>query len=189
MTHVTHRLPSDLPEESRSLLDGLERDRGYVPNLYRMLAHNPVLLRDFLQVTADVRSETRLDAKLRELAILTVARVTGAAIQWLSHLPIAVAAGLTPDQVIGLPVWEHHPGFSEIERAAIAYAEHVVRAGHVPEQLAADLRVYLDEQETVELAFTVSYYLMVARFQQALEVDVDPEYIAPARAALADSAR
>ena len=188
MTLVTHRLTAELPREFRGLLDRLEKERGYVPNLYRTLAHNPVLLRDFLQVTADVRSETRLDPKLRELAILTVARVTGAAIQWLSHLPIAVAAGLTPDQVIGLPVWEHHPGFSEIERAVISYAEHVVRAGHVPQQLATDLRVYLDEQETVELAFAVSYYLMVARFQQALEVDVDPEYLGPAKASIGVSA-
>jgi alkylhydroperoxidase family enzyme len=181
MTRLPDLDAEDLPEEFRGLLDGLLAERGWVPNLYRTLAHSPVLLRDFLGITADLRHNTALEPKLRELAILGVAKVTGAPIQWLSHLPLARAAGLTEEQVTGLPVWERHPAFSEEERAVLAFAEALTREVRVPEGVWQGVRAFLGDQELVELVLTVGFYNMVARFLEGLEIDVDAEYVHGAR--------
>jgi alkylhydroperoxidase family enzyme len=178
MTRVPHREREELPEEFRGLFDSMSQERGYVPNLYRTLAHSPVLLRDFVEMTADIRSRTALDPRLRELAILAVARVTGAAIQWLSHIPVALAAGVPQEQITGLPVWERHPSFDDHERAVIRFAEAVTRDVRPAEDAWQAVRAFLSDREMVELTLVVGYYNMVARFLETVQVDVDPEYLA-----------
>jgi AhpD family alkylhydroperoxidase len=177
MTRVRHLGDKDLPGEFRAIFERLRAERGYIPSLYGALAQSPALLRDFIGITDDLRNETVLDARLRELAVLTVAQVTGAATMWLSHVPLARAAGLTDEQVLGLPVWRRHPSFSDEERAVIAYAEAVTRDARAPDDVWQAARAFLDEREMVELTLTAGFYNMVARFLEAVEVDVDPEYL------------
>ena len=149
-----------------------------MPSLYRALAHSPALLREFISMTATLRSETELDPKLRELAILGVAQSTGAATQWLAHLPLARAAGLTEEQIDGLAVWERHPAFSREERAVLRFAESVTRDVGASREAWDGVRAFLGERECVELTLTVGFYNMVSRFLETVQLDVDPEYVA-----------
>jgi len=77
------RLPylnrEDLPEADREIFDRLVEERkSPVGNIFRMLAHTPSLLRRFLALGGELRNGTALDPKLRELALMTVGRITGA---------------------------------------------------------------------------------------------------------------
>jgi alkylhydroperoxidase family enzyme len=125
------RLPyldrEDLPEEYRYLFDNLSRERGQVGNLFRVLAYSPRLLHQFLRLGGDLRNQTKLDPVLRELAILTVGRLTAALYEYVHHIAIGRRAGITDEQIAGLPVWERHPAFSDRERAVIRYAETITR--------------------------------------------------------------
>ena len=176
MTRVAHLDREDLPEEFRGLFADLAATRGYVPSLYRALAHSPGLLREFVSMTAAIRSETVLDPKFRELAILGVALVTGAPTQWLAHLPLARAAGLTEEQIDGLVVWRRYPAFSAEERAVLAFAESVTREVGASREAWEGVRAFLSERECVELTLTVGFYNMVSRFLETVELDVDREY-------------
>ncbi|MBI2766689.1 MAG: carboxymuconolactone decarboxylase family protein [Chloroflexi bacterium] len=180
MTRVPYPDDDELAAGAGTILDDLQARRGYLPSLHRTLAHSPALLRGFLDLTAAIRDETALDAKLRELAILAIAQRTGAATQWLSHIPLARAAGLREEQVLALPVWRRHPAFSAEERAVIAFAEAATARVGIAEDVWAGVRVFLDDRQLVELAFVVGYYNLVARFLEALEVDTDREYMAEA---------
>jgi alkylhydroperoxidase family enzyme len=82
----------DLPDEYRRVFDEIERTRGFVPNLYRVLAHSPDLMAEFLRMTTAVRAESRLPADLKELAILAVADATAAATIRAAHTSPAAAA-------------------------------------------------------------------------------------------------
>ena len=181
MARISYPGPDSLSGDALDVLAGLNQARGYVPNLYRMLAHSPVLLRDFVEMTGHVRDSTTLQPTLRELAILTVARVTQAPVPWLSHLPIARAAGLTEEQVIGLGVWDRHPAFSAEERAVIRFTEEVTRDVRPSDDAWAALATFLDARQLVELSFVVGYYNMVARYLEALRIDIDPEYLEEAK--------
>jgi alkylhydroperoxidase family enzyme len=178
MARVPYLQRDELPEGFRGIFDNLLEERGYVPNLYRTLAHSPALLRAFIDMTADIRTRTSLQPKLRELAILTVARLTGATIQWLSHIPLALAAGLSSGQLRALTDWERHPSFSEEERAVIRFSEAVTRDVNANDEVWQALRGYLDDRDAVELTLIVGFYNMVARFLGTMKVDVDPEYLA-----------
>ena len=78
------RLPyinrDDLPEQDRELFDRISRERGGAPvgNIFRTLANAPNLFRRFNALGGELRSGTQLDPKLRELALMTVGRLTEA---------------------------------------------------------------------------------------------------------------
>lgn len=177
MTRVPYVERDDLPPESRAIYDALLAERGYVPHLYRTAAHSPALLRTLVDMTATIRHETTLAPRLRELAILTVARLTAAPIMWFAHQPLARAAGISEAQVVHLADWERHPAsFSPEERAVIRYTEAATRDIYVDHGVWDGLR-FLADRERVELTLAVAFYNMVARFLVPLDIDLDPEYL------------
>jgi alkylhydroperoxidase family enzyme len=69
-----------LPEGDRGIYDKLVQERGAGPvgNIFRTLANAPNLLRRFNALGGELRNKTQLDPKLRELALMTVGRLTNA---------------------------------------------------------------------------------------------------------------
>ena len=113
----------DLPEADRVIFDNLAAESGgTVGNLFRVLAHTPKFLRRFCSMGNNLRNKTALDPKLRELAILTVGRLTDAQYEFVHHLSIARRVGVAPEQLEALADWEKSPKFSDHERAVIRYA-------------------------------------------------------------------
>ena len=175
MARLPYRDRDDLPEEYRYLFDNLARDSGRGGNLFRVMEHSPRLLHQFMRLGSDLRGRTRIDPRLRELAILTVGRLTGAPYEYVHHIAIARRAGVTEEQIAGLPVWERHPAFSEQERAVIRYAETVTREVRVPDDVFEAVRAFLDAEQLVELTMNVAYYNLVVRFLEPMQVELEPE--------------
>ena len=173
------RLPyldrDDLPEQYRYLFDNLSREGGRVGNLFRVLGHSPRLLHQFMRLGNDLRHKTRIDPRLRELAILTVGRLTDAPYEYVHHIALARRAGVTEDQIDGLPVWERHPAFSEEERAVIRYAETVTREVRVPDDVFNALRTFFDNEQIVELTMNIAYYNLVVRFLEPMQVELEAD--------------
>jgi alkylhydroperoxidase family enzyme len=177
VARLRYRERDELPEEYQYLFDNLSRDSGRVGNLFRVMAHSPRLLHQFLRLGSDLRSKTRIDPRLRELAILTVGRLTDAPYEYVHHIAIARRAGVTEEQIDGLPVWERHPAFSEQERAVIRYAEEVTRNVRVSDEVFGAVRAFLDDEQMVELALNVAYYNLVVRFLEPMQVELEPESV------------
>ena len=173
MARLPYRDKEDLPEEYRYLFDNLSRESGRVGNLFRTLGHSPRLLHQFMRLGSDLRSRTRIDPKLRELAILTVGHVTNASYEYVHHMAIGRRAGLTEQQLEGLPVWERHPAFNEQERAVMRYAEDVTRNVRVSDEVFDAVHAFLDDEQMVELALNVAYYNLVVRFLEPMKVELE----------------
>ena len=163
----------ELPEEYRYLFDNLSRDSGRVGNLFRTLGHSPRLLHQFMRLGNDLRHRTGLDPALRELAILTVGRVTGAVYEYVHHIALAKRAGVTDEQIAGLPVWERHPAFTEEQRAVIRYAEDVTTNVRVSDEVFNAVRAFLDDERMVELTLNVAFYNLVVRFLEPMQVELE----------------
>jgi len=61
--------------EARAALESLQAKLGQVPNMYRTFAHAPPVLNAVVTMAQAIRME--LEPKLRELAYLKVAHLTG----------------------------------------------------------------------------------------------------------------
>lgn len=178
MPRIRPLLPGELPTGAASTLEALREERGYLPHLYATLAHSPAILAAFIEMTAAIRHETVLRADLRELAILAIARESGAEVQWLAHLPLARAAGL-PEAAVravasGMPLGGE-------EEPVARFARECWHGGRASEGTWRAVAGFLDQRELVELTLTAGFYTLVSQFLLNAGVETDPQYRAAAQ--------
>lgn len=174
----TLRIPDWTPEAAPrdpALVDAiLARRGGRFINLDLGLLWSEPLARGWNAYVGAVRREFAIDARLKEIAICIVARITGADYEFNHHWPEYVKAGgderlrariLDPDSAAT------DTEFSLDERLAIRYAIAMTRDVKVPKSLFALLAARFPTTELVELTAAIATYNMVARFLVALEVE------------------
>lgn len=154
----------------------LARRGGQFINLDLALLWSEPLARGWNAHLGAVRREFSVPARLKEIAICTVARLTGADYEFNHHWPEYVRAG--GDEALRARIQDpdsaaSDTAFTEDERLAIRYATVMTRDVRVPRQLFDLVKARFSPTELVELTAAIATYNMVARFLVALEVDED----------------
>lgn len=177
------RLPYVDPERApEPVRDALER----VPpiNIFRMVANAETAFRPWLAFGGALLSSLELDPRLRELVILHVGRLSGAEYEWVQHVPIALAAGATDEEVAAI---ERGDVEAEVlgpaDRAALRFATEVVRDVRASDEALAAVRDHLSTREVVELLLVIGQYMLVARVAETAGIEIDEGGPAVARAA------
>jgi alkylhydroperoxidase family enzyme len=168
------RLPYvDAAQAPEPVRDALAR----VPplNIFRMMANAETAFRPWLRWGAALLGQLQLDPRLRELAILRVARLTPhAEYEWVQHVPIAIAVGVTDAQVQALERDEPEAEcFSEDERAVLRFTTEVLRDAQAADPTLERLAVVLSPREIVELLMVIGQYMMVARVMATTRMELD----------------
>ena len=144
--------------------------RGRISPLYSVLLNSPLLASGWEQLFTVIRQKTSVAARLRELVILRVAMLNGAGYEFEAHVPHAVAAGMTEEEVGRLKAGRTE-GFQGPERLVLQYTDAMTRDLAVPDALYAQLDKTFDVKTLVELTATIAAYNMVSRFLIALRID------------------
>jgi AhpD family alkylhydroperoxidase len=155
------------------LTERIERERGRLLGLYRLLLHSPPVAEGWLALFTAIRQRATLPDRYRELATLRVAVLNRADYEFEAHVPFARAAGVTDAQIEALEADSEPDGLTEVDRAVLAYTDAMTRQVQVPEEVFARLRPHFDERQLVELTVTIGGYNLVSRFLEALRVDHD----------------
>ncbi len=169
--------PERAPRDAALVEAILARRGGALLNLDKALLWSEPLARGWNVLLRGVRQEFALSPRLKELAVCTVAKLTGADYEFAHHAPEYVKAGGPERLLAKLDDPERaaaDPEFSADERLAIRYAIAMTRSIEVPEALFGELRARFPDTELVELTAAIAVYNMVARFLVALKVD--PEH-------------
>ncbi len=165
----------DLAEPDRVIFDNLAAERGgTVGNIFRALAHTPNLLRRFLGLGGELRNATTLDPKLRELAIVTVGRLTDAQYEFVHHWNLARRVGVTHEQLEALADFEKSQHFNDQERSVIRYAIEATNNVRVSDATWNALKSFLDTRRIMELVQNVAFYNMVVRVLVPVGVELEP---------------
>ena len=174
MARVPYLDREDLPPGDREIYDDLVATRGSVLNLFRVLAHTPLLLRRLLGYSSALRNDLSLDARLRELAIMTVGRICGATYEYTHHWNSARRLGIPREKLEGLEAYQRDPTFSAEERAVIRYSEEATRAVRVGQATFDALREFFSPRQIMELVQVVAYYNMIVRILEPVDVALEP---------------
>ncbi len=163
------RIPFADPEEGSRAAETL----GRTPlNVMRVIAHAPEGLRAFSGMGTAILRKAKLDKVLKELAILRVGHLNGAAYEIHHHTAIAKRAGMSAAQLEGAAKGAGAPGLSDDDRLVIAFADEFERGG-VTEETFARAAARFDHQELVELALACGFYGLVSRFLNTFDVEID----------------
>lgn len=165
------RLPELNDGDNPSLAERIRKERGgKLLSLYRVLMHSPKVALGWLGYFTVIRQQCGLPARDRELAILQVAVLNRARYEFDQHIPFALDAGFSREQLEALRSGRKDPGLRPRDLAVIDYATAMTRDIQVPDAVFAAVRGHLPPDQIVELTATVAGYNMVSRFLEALEI-------------------
>ena len=172
------RLPDWTPDAAPrdpALVEAIRARRGgKLLNLDLALLWSEPLARGWNVYLGAVRREISVSPRLKELAICTVARATGADYEFDHHWPEYVKAGgdeRLRRRIMDVDSAATDTEFTADERLAIRYATVMTRDVRVPKSLFKLLEKRFSPVELVELTAAIATYNMVARFLVALEVE------------------
>ena len=99
-----------------------------------------------------------LERGLMHLIKLRVSQLNGCAYCIDMHSKDLRASGEPEQRLYLLDAWRESPGYSERERAALAWAEAVtlVTNGHVPDEVFRETRAHFSEDELTNLTLAVA---------------------------------
>lgn len=178
MARIPYPAPGQSPAAVQEALDALPP-----LNIFRMLAHAETALRPFLRFGGTILGSLGLEPRLRELAILEVARLTPARYEWVQHVPIARAVGVSTEQVAAVEAGDLGADcLTERDRLVLALTREVVAGVRPGDELFGQVCELLSSREIVELLLTVGQYMMLARVMVTLDLEIDE----PAGAGLTD---
>jgi alkylhydroperoxidase family enzyme len=182
MARLPYVDPAGAPAEVRAVLDELPVRL----NIFLIMAHAETDFRPLVRLGSAILGQQQLAAKLRELAILRIARLSAARYEWVQHEPIALATGITRAQIDAVARDQTDADcFDPVERAVLRFTTEVVRDVRASDATFAEAARHLSAREIVELILTTGYYMTIARLAETVAIDLD----APAGTRITEAAR
>jgi len=141
----------------------------------KMLANAETCFAPILQFGGSLLTKQQLDPALREIVILQVAHIEGGEYEWLQHVPIAIAVGVTQEQIDAILANRFDAEcFSDRARATMLLVEEVVNKVRASEASVRNASKFLSPRELVEVILTIGNYMMMARLTETMRVEIDP---------------
>ena len=119
-----------------------------------------------------LRHEAGFDPKVREVAILTVAREMDSRFEWAAHEPEALTVGVAPEVVDGDQAPREHAGLSEIDAAIIEFGRQAVGQHKVKSAAFARLKALFKSEQLVDLVLLMGNYAGTAILLAAFDMQV-----------------
>jgi 4-carboxymuconolactone decarboxylase len=139
-------------------------------NLFRMLANADTAYLPWMRLGGALLGELELDPRLRELAILRIARLCHSEYEWIQHESIALRIGITAEEVAAIDQADL-ASFAEPERALLDFTTEAVSDGQASEPALTRLNTHLSPREVIELLLVINHYTGVARITETLALD------------------
>jgi alkylhydroperoxidase family enzyme len=149
-------------------------------NLYRLLAHSPRAARSLNTLARFIRDGSRLDPRLRQLAILQVGYITRSRYEYSHHIRISREFEVSDDDIraIAGETAGRSTTLDPLARAVTRAARDMTCNLAISDETFATLRQGLDDERLTDLIITIAYYNGLVRLMAALQIDVEPEYLA-----------
>lgn len=167
MTRIPYATDAEIDEESRATLAALPP-----LNIVRMFAGAPSTLAPLTDLGQAILLRSELDPRLREIAILAVARATGSNYERVQHEAISRAIGMTSGDIEAASGGDF--GSLDDNGALVArFAASVARDVAADEGLTEAVLELLGRRQATELVVCCAYYSAVARIIETCGVELE----------------
>jgi alkylhydroperoxidase family enzyme len=161
--------PKDASPEVQKLLTG----RPVVLNVQRMTANAQKIFVQRSRLSNALFTQTTIDPKLRELAILRTAKDCRSVYEWTQHVPAARHVGLTPEQINSVENWQTAGCFSELERLVLKFTGEVNTNVKASREALEGLKRHLSPGEIIELLIIIGHWRQTASILETTEVELE----------------
>ena len=171
MARIPYLDVEDLAEADRDLLKR-------PINLHRALVNSPGGARNFGHMGSYIRFGSKLDPRLRELAILQVGYLAKSEYEYSHHIKIGRGFGVTDDDIRAMitETEGRNSGLPRLDRAVLRAAREMTEDGKISDDTFAELEEALSPELLVDLTIVIAFYNAVVRLLGSLEIDVEDSY-------------
>jgi alkylhydroperoxidase family enzyme len=172
MARVPYLEMSDLAPENQDLLKRRI-------SLHQALVNSPNAARAFAGVGQFIRFGSKLDPRLRELAILQVGWLARSPYEWSHHVKIGHDFGVTDDDIRALidDTAGKPTKFDALSKSVLLAAREMTKDGAMSDASFATLQAALGNEQVVDLTVTIAFYNAVVRVLATLQIDVEEDYM------------
>jgi alkylhydroperoxidase family enzyme len=145
-------------------------------NMHRAMANAPEPFKARINYAMALRSKTAIARAHRELAILRVAHLANGDYVRAEHVPMAMASGLSAEQIDAVGAWRQSAAFDDVQQAVLAYTDAMMAPESVDDATFDALARHFSPREIVELTMTVSFYNSTVMNTRALRVPLEKSF-------------
>src|SRR5246127_2704711 len=171
MARLPYLEPDQVAPEYR---DMLKRNT----NLHKLLFNSPGMGKAFNDVGNYIRFKSKLNPRLRELAILQVGWLEKSEYEFTHHVKIGKEFGVTDDDIAAMMI-ETQGMQSRLEplaRAILKGAREMTKNLEMSMTTFAEIKKNLNNEEMVDLVLTIAFYNAVVRVLATMKIDKEPYY-------------
>ena len=183
--------PDDWTDKAREMFAMYEGpdayEKGSNSNMQLTLAHHPKLAAAYMKFGGRLLGAPKLAPRLRELIVLYIGWRNKAEYEWIQHVALGKAAGITDEEIEATKLGAAAPNWNEIERAVLSATEQLLSTAQIDDATWNVLAAELDTQQLIELLFVIGNYTMLSFIINAF--GIQPESNREAMAAMAENRR
>jgi len=142
-------------------------------NIFRMMGHAGELVDGFTKLGTQILNFSSLDPVLREIAIIRVGVLSRATYEVYQHERIGRRIGMSDDLIKAIHEGPQAAAFTDLQRQVMAFTDDVVANVRAGDATFKPLETALGAKALQELTITVGYYMMVSRFLETFDVDIE----------------
>jgi alkylhydroperoxidase family enzyme len=171
MARVPYLQQSDLPPQYQELL-------ARPIALNRAMANNPEASKAFSVPAMYIRNKSKLDPRLRELAILQVGYLAKSPYEYSHHVKLGREAGVSDDDIraIGEETAGRPSKLEPLAKTVLRAAREMTTDLAMSDATFAELEKALGREKLIDLTLAIAFYNAVVRLLGTLQIDVEPEY-------------
>ncbi len=148
-------------------------------NIFKVFGHTPELGGVFTDMIMAILKDGELDWVTKELIILKATHRNDCQYCVVQHETLSKRLGISEEKIsdIGDDRYKDSPHFSEAEKALIDLTVQIgVDANRLSKGLWDRLNAHFTEPQIVEAVFTITIYIAVSKFGDALGVALEPVF-------------
>ncbi len=161
--------PKDASPEVQKLLTG----RPVVLNVQRMTANAQKIFVQRSRLSNALFTQTTIEPRLRELAILRTAKDCHSVYEWTQHVPAARHVGVSDVLINAIGNWQEASCFSEVERLVLKFTDEVNANVKASRETLAGLKRHLSPGEIIELLIIIGHWRQTASILETTEVELE----------------
>jgi alkylhydroperoxidase family enzyme len=166
----------DVVDDALSVMLPRERrNRERASNILSTFVNHPALIKEFLRFNVHLLFRSTLSPRDRELAILRVAHRTASEYEWVQHVRMGKAEGLTEDHIAAAQRGPAALPEDDFDRTLLTGVDELMDHYELSDATWAALGEQFNDQQRMDFVFTVGCYVTVAMALKTFGVELDKE--------------
>ncbi len=147
--------------------------QGRQLNIFKTLMNHPDLAKRWMVFANHILGKSTLPPRERELLILRIGFLCQAGYEWGQHVEIARAAGMSDDEIRSCKTGAETPGLSAADKLLFQATDELHEDAFVSDATWTGLAQHFDQQQLMDIVFTVGQYNLVSMALNSFGVQLD----------------